>query len=428
MTDVIVKATPNALLPFTANIQGHDAQGVPWSRSYTFTSLATSYAIDEIEVQQLADVFTRGTSGLPVQAVRISDEVTVTGGGILGAHLQGAAAARGVVTGGGNLHGGVLSGAAAGLVTAGGGLTLATIATGLTLKWSDNCSAADPLSAGKWSLAPVQTVDNTGSAIEYPATLSSPHAMSTTPSARFLRTASGGATGAGWYKFFAPAGDNIFSDGGRGRASIDYPRFDPGSSPAHIGPEGGSNGIGFAYEGRRTITAFATRLPSATWSLTSATDWRLLSQWKRNEWYNVSSPDDSPALDLEQKLYPQSGGTAKYMIRNLGITAPIWSVTAVGTADAWVRWAFDITWSQSTGTGKVRVYADFNNDGIYEYDSGTISGIQTLSSGSDVIESGLAAPIAARFPAEGIESFFSIGVYEADGGDTANFSDLAIYG
>lgn len=308
---------------------------------------------------------------------------------------------------------------------AAGGLTLATITSGLTLLWSDNCSAADPLVAEKWSIAPMQSVDDTGESIQYPQTLSSPHAMSTTPAPRFVQHSSGGATGGGYYHFFAPSGDNVFSDGGRGRSSLDYPKFDPGSSPAHIGPEGGTDNIGFAYEGRRTVTCYATRLPSATWDLASTIDWRVLYQWKRNEWYTVSDPSDSPALDIEQKRYL---GNDLYMMRNLGTTAPLWSVSSTGTADDWVRWAVDITFSQSTGTGKFRVYMDFDNDGFYEYDSGDITGVQTLSSGSEVDETGLSGPIAARFPAAGIESFYSIGVYEADGGDSADFSDHAIYG
>lgn len=288
--------------------------------------------------------------------------------------------------------------------------------------WTDDCSHADPLAAGKWSVAPVQTVDVTGESIQYPQTLSSPHAMETSPAPRFDQTGSGGASGGGRYRFFAPSGDDIFSSGGRGRASLDYPRFNPGSSPPHIGPEDGSDNIGFFYEGRRAVTAFSTRLPSAAgFDLDPPIDWRVLTQWKRNEWYTVTDPSDSPALDIEQK-------NGLYMMRNLGVTEPLWEVDATGTLDDWIRWAVDITFSQDTGTGRFRVHIDFDNDGDYEYTGEEITGVQTLSSGSEVVEGGLDGPVAARFPAGGIESFFSWGMYEADGGDSIDFSDGAIYG
>lgn len=319
-----------------------------------------------------------------------------------------------------------------------GGLTLSDITSGLTMFWSDDCSNADPITAEKYHGASLQTVDNTGAAIEFPDSLSSPHAMETSGHARFQQFSSGGASGGGRYHFYAPQGDNIFSDGTRGRASIEYQKYDPGSSPAHIGPEGGSDNIGFFYEGRRTVTVFSTRVrtglssPERNWDLNlvyppgSGSDtglpvWRLLSQWKRNEWYNVTDPEDSPALSFEQK-------DNLYLIRNLGATEYTWQVDALGTLNDWIGWAFDITWSQSTGTGRFRVYGDFNNDGIYEYDSGEVTAIQTLSSGSSVDETGLPGPVAARFPANGIESFFSIGVYEGFGGDSGEFSDLSIWG
>lgn len=419
MSNVTIKASTSAVLPFTVNISGHDAQAPPWTRSYTFTSLATSYVVDEVEAQQLADVYTRGQSGQPVQAVRIDTSVLVTGGGLLSSSLHGAAAARGVVGGAGNLHA-ALSGAAAGTVT-GSGVTLASITSGLTQFWSDNVANSDPLSIGKYHGASVQTVDNTGNAIEYPDTLSSPHAMSTTPAPRITYSASGGAVSGGNYLFFAPAGDNIYSDGGRGRSSLDYPRYDPGSSPAHIGPESGSNNIGFFYEGRRVITSFSMKLHSS-WNLNPPIDWRVLTQWKRNEWYNVTDPQDSPILALEQK-------NGNYYMIQSGASIPggaLWTHSAAGTVDVWVRWVFDILFKQSGGS--IRVYADFDNNGVYEYDSGPITGVATLSPGSNVNETGLPGPVAARFPGEGIESFFSQGVYEAAGGDRASFSNIAFHG
>lgn len=317
----------------------------------------------------------------------------------------------------------------------GDGLTLADITEGLTEFWSDDCSNPDPIAAEKYHGASLQTADNTGNAIEFPDDLSSPHPMETDPAPRFEQFSTGGSSGGGRYHFFAPQGDNIFSDGTRGRASIEYPKYDPGSEPAHIGPEDGEN-AGFFYEGRRAITSFSTRVrtglsaPEQDWDLNLVYPpgddeglpvWRLLSQWKRNEWYTVTDPDDSPALSFEQK-------DNLYLIRNLGVTEYAWQVSALGTLDDWVRWAFDITFSQDPGTGKFRVYADFDNDGIYEYDSGDVTGIQTLSSGSDVDETGLPGPVAARFPAEGIEAFVSIGCYEGFGGDSDEFSDLAIHG
>lgn len=300
------------------------------------------------------------------------------------------------------------------------GLTLAAITTGLTKQWSDTCSNADPLTAAIWNACDAERVDGLNQATEHHAGGVIADILST----RFVHSATGGPVGnPGYYKMWNKQSSSaVYATPPTGRASLGYPIHDPGSAPTHSGP--GGVDIFYMYEGRRQICAFSTYLDEninhttgthTAWNLDPPVDWRVLVQWKQNEFVSVTTPTyDSPILALEQK-----GG--EYRIVQLGAST-LWSVTATGTVGSWVNWAFDTTYSGDTAVGKFRVYADFNNDGIYEYDGGLVTGVQTL------------VPFSGRTGADpsglslDVESMFNLGPYAAIGDDQLRVADFSIWG
>src|SRR5882757_8210792 len=116
--------------------------------------------------------------------------------------------------------------------------------------------------------------------------------------------------------------------------------------------------------------------------------------------YPVVDPGNAPALALEQR-------SGNWMITSFG-GPTIWSMPA--SAGGWVNFAFDITYSGDASNGRVKVYADTNNDGTYEYSSNTWSG-RTLFQQNGT----------------GVESAYINGLYEGVGGDTIDKADMSIW-
>ena len=213
---------------------------------------------------------------------------------------------------------------------------------------------------------------------------------------RFSQFSSGGPGNKPYYRFYAPQGDNVWTPESAGRCELSYPVGDPGNAPAHTGPPGAY----FFYEGRRAVTMLSVRLPSS-WNV-NAPSWRVISQWKQNEW--VDTGGVSPALALEQR-------SGNWIMTSFG-GPTIWSQPATGAwgTGNWINLAFDITYSANSSVGKVKVYADTNGDGTYEYASSTWTG-QTL------------------FPKNGtgVESVFINGLYEGVGGDSIDKGEASIW-
>lgn len=316
----------------------------------------------------------------------------------------------------------------------GGGLTMAALvaAAGLnaTPQWTDDCSVADPIASPrlKWCLTDCERIDGDGISTEFDAGGD----MGDILADRFVQHGSGGPGGAGWYALHAAQSDTaVFASPPTGRAAIGYPKFDPGSTPTHDGP----SGAGFFYEGRRHMFALSTRLPfgwdtNLVWpeddpAFPAVTIdpgdvglpvWRVLAQWKQNEWIAVSQ--DSPQLSFQQR-------DNVYMLTcNIGgVDEIIWSVSALGTVGSWRDWLFDIHFSQDAGPGSVQVYCDADGDGLYEYDGGLIE-VPTLCNGDFVTDG---SP-PRSYAAEGVEAMWSPGTYEGFGGDTINIGAMKIFG
>src|SRR5882757_6891879 len=254
---------------------------------------------------------------------------------------------------------------------------------GLTKAWGDDASRSNPVESGRWDLYSCQRRDGQQS--------SSTSASELVPG-RFSQFSSGGPGNKPYYHFYAPQGDNVWTPGSAGRCELSYPVGDPGNAPAHTGPPGAY----MFYEGRRAVTMFSVRLPSG-WDV-NAPSWRVIAQWKQNEW--VDTGGVSPALALEQR-----GGN--WIMTNFG-GPTIWSMPA--TAGSWVNFAFDITYSGNASNGRVKVYADTNMDGTYEYSSSTWTG-RTLFQQNGT----------------GVESAYFNGLYEGVGGDTIDKTDMSIW-
>jgi Polysaccharide lyase/Divergent InlB B-repeat domain len=258
---------------------------------------------------------------------------------------------------------------------------------GLTKRWSDDASRSNPVESGRWDLYSCQRKDGQQS---------SSTSVNDLQPGRFSQLSSGGPGNKPYYRFNAPQGDNVWTPGSAGRCELSYPVGDPGNAPAHTGPPGAY----FFYEGRRAVTMFSVRLPSS-WNV-NAPSWRVISQWKQNEW--VDTGGVSPALALEQR-------SGNWIMTSFG-GPTIWSQPATGAwgTGNWINLAFDITYSANSSVGKVKVYADTNGDGTYEYASSTWTG-QTL------------------FPKNGtgVESVFINGLYEGVGGDSIDKGEASIW-
>lgn len=254
---------------------------------------------------------------------------------------------------------------------------------GLTKAWGDDASRSNPVESGRWDLYSCQRKDGQQS---------SSTSVNDLQPGRFSQFSSGGPGNKPYYHFYAPQGDNIWTPGSAGRCELSYPVGDPGNAPPHTGPPGAY----FFYEGRRAVTMFSVRLPSG-WDV-NAPSWRVIAQWKQNEW--VDTGGVSPALALEQR-------SGNWIMTSFG--GPIiWSMPA--SAGSWVNFAFDITYSGNASNGRVKVYADTNNDGTYEYSSSTWTG-RTLFQQNGT----------------GVESVYINGLYEGVGGDSIDKADMSIW-
>ena len=254
---------------------------------------------------------------------------------------------------------------------------------GLTERWSDGASRSNPVESGRWAAYSCQRKDGQQS---------SSTSVNELQPGRFSQVSSGGPGNKPYYRFSAPQGDNVWTPGSSGRCELSYPTGDPGNAPPHAGPPGAY----FFYEGRRAVTMFSVRLPSG-WDV-NAPSWRVIAQWKQNEW--VDTGGVSPALALEQR-------SGNWMMTSFG-GPTIWSMPA--SAGSWVNFAFDITYSGNASNGKVKVYADTNMDGTYEYASGTWTG-RTLFQQNGT----------------GVESAYINGLYEGVGGDSIDKADMSIW-
>ena len=254
---------------------------------------------------------------------------------------------------------------------------------GLTRRWSDDASRSNPVESGRWDLYSCGRKDGQ----QATSTL-----VSDLVPGRFSPSSSGGPGNKPYYHFYAPSGDNQWTSGSAGRCELSYPVGDPGNAPPHAGP---SNAYMF-YEGRRAVTMFSVRLPSG-WNV-NAPGYRVIAQWKQNEWVNTGGI--SPALALEQR-------SGNWIMTSFG--GPIvWSMPA--RAGSWVNFAFDITYSGNASNGRLKVYADTNNDGVYEYSSPTWTG-RTLFQQNGT----------------GVESVYINGLYEGVGGDSIDKGDTSIW-
>src|SRR3954447_6860904 len=140
---------------------------------------------------------------------------------------------------------------------------------GLTRRRSDDASVANPVESGRWDLYSCGRNDGR----QLTSTL-----LSDLVSGRFSRSSSCGPGNKPYYHFYAPSGDNKWTSGSAGRCELSYPVGDPGNAPPHAGPP---NAYMF-YEGRRAVTMFSVRLPSG-WNV-NAPGFRVIAQWKQNEW------------------------------------------------------------------------------------------------------------------------------------------------
>ena len=254
---------------------------------------------------------------------------------------------------------------------------------GLTKRWSDDASQSNPVESGRWDFYSCGRKDGQQSVSTV---------VSDLVNGRFSLFPSSGPGSKPYYHFYAPSGDNQWTSGSAGRCELSYPVGDPGNAPPHAGPPGAY----FFYEGRRAVTMFSVRLPSG-WNV-NAPGFRVIAQWKQNEWVNTGGV--SPALALEQR-------SGNWILTSFG-GPTIWSMPA--TAGRWVNFAFDITYSGNASNGRVKVYADTNNDGTYEYSSSTWTG-RTLFQQNGT----------------GVESAYFNGLYEGVGGDTIDKTDMSIW-
>jgi Polysaccharide lyase len=254
---------------------------------------------------------------------------------------------------------------------------------GLTRRWSDDASQSNPVESGRWDLYSCGRNDGRQTTSTF---------LSDLVPGRFSRSSSGGPGNKPYYRFYAPSGDNQWTSGSAGRCELSYPVGDPGNAPPHVGPPGAY----MFYEGRRAVTMFSVRLPSG-WNV-NAPGFRVIAQWKQNEW--VDTGGVSPALALEQR-------SGNWIMTSFG-GPTVWSMPA--TAGGWVNFAFDITYSGNASDGRVKVYADRNNDGTYEYSSGTWTG-----------------PTLFQQNGTGVESAYINGLYEGVGGDTIDKTNMSIW-
>lgn len=258
--------------------------------------------------------------------------------------------------------------------------------SGLSKQWSDDCSQADPVAAGRWCMATMQRQDGNQ--------VSTEGGMSAIASGRFAQHGSGGPQNKPYYSFHSPQGDNIWSQGTVGRSELAYVRGR--NVPAGQTYRGPASGAFFFYEGRRHVILVSLRLPSG-WDV-NRTGWRVLNQWKQNEW---GPPGGSPPLALEQKR-------GQWVLCNFGGGGVL--DIAPAKVGQWTNFAFDVSFSADPAKGKVTVYVDANDDGAYELDR-SWSGKNMFASGGQTVE-----------------STWIKGCYEETGGDTVEQANHQIWG
>lgn len=256
---------------------------------------------------------------------------------------------------------------------------------GLNTIWSDDCSSPTPVESKRWGLYSMQRKDG----VQVASTV-----VTDIAAGRFVQHASGGPNNKPYYEFYAPQGDTIWSDGGRGRSELSYAGSGyGGSSPG---------GTIWFHEGNRRVFRFAVRLPSP-WDV-NAGGWRILSQWKVNEGYG--NPDlPYPAIVAEQI-------NGKLGITYNGESVPRVTLPNPITANVWINLAYDITFSSDSSKGKAKMYADRNLDGVYEEESPTYYG-KTMAKDTN----------GSEIPAQ-----FMSGLYEGTGGDRLHKADHIISG
>ena len=118
-----------------------------------------------------------------------------------------------------------------------------------------------------------------------------------------------------------------------------------------------ANTFSLYREGQHRITFLSLRLP-ANFPL-STRDWQVVMQMKQTQ-PAENSGTGTPVIALHAeanrwRLFQSSSAGES------GDTVELWSAPA--TAGRWTRFAFDVVYSQNTGVGRIKVYADLNGDG-----------------------------------------------------------------
>lgn len=246
---------------------------------------------------------------------------------------------------------------------------------GLTKLWSDDCSSPDP--TPRWGEISMQRKDG----VQVSST-----SMSDIASGRFQQFPNGGPDNKPYYRFTAPQGDNQWTPGSSGRSEIAMHNL-------------------WFHEGERRVTLVAVRLPATEYPFT----WNTLIQWKQNESKNWTG--GSPALAFEQ-------WGNEWKIRTFGRDDWVpWHIPCPAShRGIWTRFAFDITYSSGPTVGKLKVYADTNGDGVYEYQSPTVT-LQTLL-----------PPPPQSGTGPGIESHIRAGLYIGQGGYSIEEADFSVWG
>jgi hypothetical protein len=267
---------------------------------------------------------------------------------------------------------------------------------GLTKLWFDDASSQTPVEQGKYSGYAMQRKDG--------AQVTSTCFCDIVPS-RFVRHPTGGPHGMPYYTFYAPQGDNIWTPGTRGRSELSIAETPQNTNFCQHHDTSPDNAVYFC-PGHRYVTLFSIRLPTS-WNLNPGS-WRGLWQWKHNWWV---SPIDQPYPSLGFDQWNGEWRVPDYDMTGNG-TSTVWTKPAT-TADLghWINWAVDITFSADPTVGKVTIYGDFNDDGIYEYSAGPFYR-QTLDTSNGVP----------------IEAMAEQGIYEGIGGDTVDKADMSIWG
>ena len=155
-------------------------------------------------------------------------------------------------------------------------------------------------------------------------------------------------------------------------------------------------------EGQRRITFVSYRLPN-TYPLAN-TLWQVVMQMKQTQ---PTDSDSSPAISLSA----QGGQWRLFQTPShdpINSTVEKWATPA--QLNVWTRFAFDITYSQDNAIGKIKVYADLNNDGD-ALDTGEQSPL--ISNFTLMREAAEAAPADDLPEGASVPSHLRVGMYHA---------------